>query len=56
MGIDPARADAELEGAPAVSQLQEEVDDRFDNCRIEHLGLVLVVPLGHVLSEVVFGH
>ena len=53
---DPAGADAKLERGAVAGQLGEEVDDRFDDCRVEHVGARLVVPLRHALAEVVLGH
>ena len=53
---DAAGADAELERGAAASELDQEVDDRVDDRRIEHVGGRLVVPLCHTLAEVVLGH
>jgi hypothetical protein len=50
MAIRPV-ADPELEGAAASGELREEVDDRVDDRRIEHL-LVRVVAGGDALVEV----
>ena len=49
---DPARADPELERAPAPGQLGEEVDGRVDDRRVEHVRGGLVVPGGDPLVEV----
>ena len=53
---DAARADAELERGSVAGQLGQEVDDRIDDARLEHVGGLFVVALGHALSEVVLGH
>jgi hypothetical protein len=53
---DSPGADAELERTPVASELDEEVDDRVDDGRVEHVGGRLVVPLCHTLAEVVLGH
>ena len=53
---DPARADAELEGASASSELGQEVDCRLDDGRVEHVGARLVVPRRNPLAKVVLGH
>ena len=50
---DPARPDPELERASAPGELGEEVDDRVDDRRVEHLRVDgLVVPRGDALVEV----
>jgi hypothetical protein len=36
---DPARPDPQLERASASSELDEDLDDRVDHFRLEHLGL-----------------
>jgi hypothetical protein len=53
---DPARPNSELERGAGAGQVGEEVDNRVDGGRLEHVGGRFVVPLGHALAEVVFGH
>src|SRR3954470_14144100 len=43
---DPARPDSELERASTRRELDEQVDDRLDDRRVEHLSGRLVVPRG----------
>ena len=54
---DPAGPDPELERASAARELGEEVDDRVDDLRVEHVGRRFVVPRRDGLVEVaVFVH
>ncbi len=48
----PARADPELERASPSGELDEQVDDRVDDRRVEHLPVGIVVPCGYALVEV----
>src|SRR4029453_16771384 len=52
---DPARPDPQLEPASSSSELDEDLDDRVDLSRLEHLGLGLIVPRGDALVEVAIG-
>ena len=53
---DAAGADGELECGPAPRQAGEKVDRGFDDRRLEHLGVVLVIPRGNVPPEPVLVH
>ena len=49
---DPARSDPELERASVSGEVDEEVDNRIDDRRVEHLGRGFVVSRGDALVEV----
>ena len=49
---DAARADPQLERASIAGEPGQEVDDRIDGGRVEHVRRGLVVARGHALVEV----
>jgi hypothetical protein len=53
---DSARADPELERGAVAGQIGQEFDGGIDDGTLEHVGSGLVVVLGNVLTEVIFGH
>lgn len=48
---DPAGADPELERPTLFGEVRQQLDDRFDRRRIEHLGGALVVDRRGALVE-----
>ena len=53
---DAPGADAELERRAVSGELGQQLDDRVDGRRLEHVGGELVVPLRIALAPAVFGH
>src|SRR6516164_2629624 len=53
---DTAGPDAELERPTVAGEVREQLDDRIDRRRLEHLGGRFVVAGRHWLVEVAVGH
>lgn len=45
-----------LERSAVAGELDEDVDDRLDDGRVEHVGGRFVVPLRDTLAEVILGY